>query len=361
MLNTDRQSIFQTLVAVAVAGIVLVIIKLGAPIISPIVLAFFLAALGRPAFVYLEKRGFAKGWAMLGVILGMAAIGLILFGLAWLYVDRLTTGLAQYSGELQSRLQTGANAATIDSDVSQINLSASLGGTLTSALVTIVLGIADVIGMIIIAFVLAVMLLLEWPRFSRVVSGMGNSQPFVSKLPVMANTAVAYFTVRAKINLITGVVFALALVLVGIPYAPLWGIVTFFLSFIPYLGIIIAAAAPALLGLAESGWWVFWYVVIAVTVINLSVEYVVAPTMTGRRLSLSPTVVFISFFFWTFLLGSVGMLVSMPITVLLMLVFASEESTVWLANMLGSTGEPDSDESAVAATMATIDGPPVES
>lgn len=361
MLTTDRQSIFQTLVAVAVAGVVLAIIKLGAPIISPIVLAFFLAALGRPVFVYLEGRGFAKGWALLGVMVGMVGLGLVLFGLSWLYVDRLATGLSQYSGELQSRLQASGDATVADTASSQINLNATLSTTFTTALVGIVLGIADVIGMIIIAFVLAVMLLLEWPRFSKIVSGMGNSQPFVSKLPVMANTAVAYFAVRAKINLITGLVFALSLFLVGIPYAPLWGIVTFFLSFIPYIGIVVAAAAPALLGLAQSGWWVFWYVVIAVTIINLSVEYVVAPTMTGRRLSLSPTVVFISFFFWTFLLGSVGMLVSMPITVLLMLVFAGEESTVWLANMLGSTGEDEPEDSAVAATIAAVDGHNVES
>lgn len=360
MLNTDRQSIFQTLVAVAVAGVVLAIIKLGAPIISPIVLAFFLAALGRPAFVYLERRGLAKGWALLGVMILMVGLGAVLFGLAWLYVDRLTTGLAQYGGDLQARLQSSADVTATDTAVSEINLNATMGATFTSALVAIVRGIADMVGMIIVAFVLAIMLLLEWPRFSNIVSGMGNSQPFISKLPVMANTAVAYFTVRAKINLMTGVVFGLALFLVGIPYAPLWAIVTFFLSFIPYIGIAIAAAAPALLGLAESGWWVFWYVIIAVTIINLSVEYVVAPTMTGRRLSLSPTVVFVSFFFWTFMLGSVGMLVSMPITVLLMLVFASEESTVWLANMLGSTGDPEPESSAAAATIAAVNGQNIE-
>lgn len=340
-MNTYRQTIFQTIVSVAVVGVVLAIVRAAAPIISPILMAFFLAALGRPAFVWLERRGFNRGWAMLGVVVLMALLGAMLLGLTWLYIDRLTSGLGTYRAELLSRFGLTGDLLQPAEGGNQVNIQATLGGGASAFLVSVVLALGGAIGQLVFAFVLAIMLLLEWPRFSRIVQGTGNSQPFIATLPVVANTAVAYFSVRAKINLMTGAAFAIALFVVGVDYALLWGVVTFFLSFVPYIGIVLAAAAPALLGLAETGWWAFWYVVIAVTVINLAVEYVVAPTMTGRRLSLSPTVVFVSFFFWTYLLGPVGMLVSMPITVLFMLVFAGEENTVWLANMLGSTGESE--------------------
>ena len=77
-------------------------------------------------------------------------------------------------------------------------------------------------------------------------------------------------------------------------------------------------------------------VVIGVTVINVSVENIVAPVYTGRGLSLSPLVVFIAFFFWAWLLGPVGALLAMPITVLIMLILQGDERTRWLARIVGN-------------------------
>jgi predicted PurR-regulated permease PerM len=72
-----------------------------------------------------------------------------------------------------------------------------------------------------------------------------------------------------------------------------------------------------------------------VTVINVLIENVLEPGYTGKRLSVSPTIVFLSLFFWSWLLGPVGALLSMPITVLLMLVFQNNEGTLWLAKIIG--------------------------
>ena len=92
---------------------------------------------------------------------------------------------------------------------------------------------------------------------------------------------------------------------------------------------------PTLLALAESGWLQAAIIVIGITAINLTIENVVEPGYTGRRLQLSPTIVFMSFFFWAWLLGPVGALLSMPITVMLMLAFQSDDSTHWLAQIIG--------------------------
>ncbi|HSN78344.1 MAG TPA: AI-2E family transporter, partial [Anaerolineae bacterium] len=77
-------------------------------------------------------------------------------------------------------------------------------------------------------------------------------------------------------------------------------------------------------------------VVIGVTLINLLIENVLEPAYTGKRLSLSPTIVFLSVFFWSWLLGPVGALLSMPITVLLLLVSRHTEGTLWLAKIIGN-------------------------
>ena len=89
------------------------------------------------------------------------------------------------------------------------------------------------------------------------------------------------------------------------------------------------------MALAERGWLAAAIVVIGITALNLTIENVLEPGYTGRRLQLSPTIVFLSFFFWAWLLGPIGALLSMPITVMLMLALQSDDSTRWLAQIIG--------------------------
>ena len=98
---------------------------------------------------------------------------------------------------------------------------------------------------------------------------------------------------------------------------------------------------PALLAWAESGPLAALLVVVAIVLMNLTIENVLEPSYTGRKLQLSPAIVFISFFFWGWLLGAIGALLSMPITVLLLLVFSQNEGTQWLAQLIGRA-EPES-------------------
>ena len=86
----------------------------------------------------------------------------------------------------------------------------------------------------------------------------------------------------------------------GVDYAPLWGVTAFFLSYILYIGLLAAMVPPALLALAEFGWPQALLIVIVIVGINLAIENVVAPSYTGKQLKLSPTIVFLSFFFYFF-------------------------------------------------------------
>jgi predicted PurR-regulated permease PerM len=91
--------------------------------------------------------------------------------------------------------------------------------------------------------------------------------------------------------------------------------------------------------LAERGAGWALLVVIGIILINLAAENILEPKMTGKALSLSPTVVILSFFFWGWLLGSTGALLSMPITVMIMLIAQQDDRTRWLANLMGTSDE----------------------
>jgi predicted PurR-regulated permease PerM len=201
--------------------------------------------------------------------------------------------------------------------------------------------IAAVLADLLFSVVLTAFLLLEASRFGELFRSGLSDRPFLGQVPEVAAAVVRYFGVRTRLNLITGGAVAALLLVLGVDYWLLWGVVTFFLSYIPYIGLALAMVPPALLAWAEHGLPTALLIVVGMVAGNLLVENVLEPTMTGRALDLSPTVVFVAFFFWTWLLGPAGILMSMPIMVMLMLALDGDERTRWAARIIGrraSTG-----------------------
>jgi predicted PurR-regulated permease PerM len=327
--------ITRALAGIALVGFYLILVHLAAPVLVPILFAFFLIALALPVFQWLQRRGLKRGLALFLLVVLLLASGLGLLFLAVISVKSLQSGMAATSDELSAKIaELGAALASSGVDLSSVSeqlaaLSAAVLAGFLSALVAIIT--TGMTSLVIVAF-----FLLESDRFLNIVrTGVIKDRPMLSQLPAVGQTAVQYFSIRARLNLITGVGVTLICLFLGVDYPFLWGIVAFFLSFVPYIGLVVAMIPPTLLALAEFGWVQALIVVIGVTAINLLIENVLEPSYTGKRLSLSPTIVFLSVFFWSWLLGPVGALLSMPITVLLLLVFKNSESTLWLAKIIG--------------------------
>ena len=337
---------------VALAGAVLVLIRLAEPVASPIFLALFLAALAAPGFGWLQRRGLRRGPALVAIVLVGALGGLALVGLGLLAANRLRAGLATYNAALAAR-ETELQAALGSAGGGQL-LQDLIAGLPAGALAAAVGAVASVLANLLFSVVLTAFLLLEADRFAALFRHELRGRPFLGQLPEVAGAVVRYFGVRTRLNLITGAGVAALLLVLGVDYWPLWGVVTFFLSYIPYIGLALALVPPALLGWAEHGLPTALLIVGGMVAGNLLVENVLEPTLTGRALDLSPTVVFVSFFGWTWLLGPAGMLMSMPITVLLMLALDGDERTRWAARLIGRRAEA---RNAAAAT-ATVEQRP---
>ena len=134
-------------------------------------------------------------------------------------------------------------------------------------------------------------------------------------------------------------------------FALLWGVLAFFLSFVPYIGLPIAAAPGVLLALAEFGVGQAVLAILGVIVINQLAEYGLDPILLSRGLQLSPAVVFISFTLWAWLLGAPGAFLAMPITLLLAAMFDTLPETRWLASLM--TTRPAADAPAPSAQTPT--------
>ena len=151
---------------------------------------------------------------------------------------------------------------------------------------------------------------------------------------------IRYFGLRAIVNLVTATFTGLMFWFFGIPDAGLWAVLTFFLSFIPYIGAFVAGLPPVILAYAHGGLGEAAIVILLMVVINAISENIVAPLIMGRGLSISPTVVFLSFLFWMFILGGSGAFIAMPLTLGVILFMRNFEETRSLVEAVIVVAEP---------------------
>ncbi len=338
--------ISRALMSVSLIGFVLMLLHLATPMLSPILFSFFLVAIAISPFRWMIGRGVRRGPALLIMLAVLVAGGIGLTLLALTAVSSLQAGLSTYADQLAARFaHLEASLAQIGVEFGWVN--GGMAGLGVSAMSIFLGALADIAADALISLVIVAFFLFEMDRFMAIIrSEKVRSEPFVGQLPEVGQTAVSYFGIRTRLNFITGIAVTLICLLIGVDYALLWGVTAFFLSYIPYIGLLAAMIPPALLALAEFGWPQALIVVVAIVFINLMIENVVEPGYTGKRLQLSPTIVFLSFFFWGWLLGPVGALLSMPITVMLLLVLQSYENTKWLARIIGTNDMAEAEEMA---------------
>lgn len=153
-----------------------------------------------------------------------------------------------------------------------------------------------------------------------------------------------YMKIKTWISLATGLLIAIWLAFLGIDYPLLWGVLAFLLNYIPNIGSIIAAVPAVLLALVQLGTTSALLAGAGYLIVNLVIGNVVEPRFMGRGLGLSTLVVFLSLIFWGWVWGPVGMLLSVPLTMILKIALAAREETRSIAILLGSEQAPEPQE-----------------
>lgn len=336
---------------VLIAAIVIILAGMTwlSPVLAPLMLGVFFSALATPAFLWLVNRKVPR-W--LALVILIAVLGGVLLGLALLVATalrQLSTGLQTYQAQLQQNLQAlldglnSINSAALADTVQPAQQAADATTWVLQFLQTTLKVVSDaVFGLLVVAF-----LLLESSQFeARFRAGLGESHPLRLRLNSFGASMIRYVVARTKLNLLTGLGVGVMYLVLGVDYALLWAVLAFVFSYVPYIGLTLASVPPIILAFAEYGLGAAVIAGIGVLVINLSIENLVEPAVVGRGLHLSPLFVFVSFFFWGWILGPVGVFLSMPITVILVLVLDSYDQTRWMARVVGS-GAPAAESTEV--------------
>ena len=145
-----------------------------------------------------------------------------------------------------------------------------------------------------------------------------------------------YLSIKTIVSAITGGLIWILLVIIGVDYPVLWGVLAFLLNYIPNIGSIIAGVPPVLLAAIQLGPWGALWTALAFLAVNMVMGNAVEPRLLGKGLGLSTLVVFLSLIFWGFVLGTVGMFLAIPLTLTAKLIFDYDPNTRWIGVLLGS-------------------------
>ena len=158
----------------------------------------------------------------------------------------------------------------------------------------------------------------------------------MARLENVSATISQYFKIKTMTSLLTAIPIIIILSVMGIDFPILWGIVAFLLNFIPNIGSIIAAVPVILLALVQFGFIAAGEVALLYLLMNNLMGNFVEPKLMGRSLGLSTLIVFLSLVFWGWLLGPIGMFLSVPLTMTFKIIMDSHDSTQWMATLLSN-------------------------
>ena len=334
-----QPSFLRVMLVLAATVVVLVGIRLGAPILNPIFFAVVLTVLFSPVYSWLKRRGLPAPLALLIMLVLLTVLFVGLIFILGASIGKFSERLGFYTTQLNGQLDN-LDALIKRLGLSNVNLQDVVKPSgLADAIGVVLSGIAGFLSDLFLILMIMLFLLGEGPAMmNRLRASVGADNPQVARLTTVGRSVVRQFGLRAIVNLVTGGGVTVMLFLLGVDFPLLWGILTFFLSFIPYIGLVLAVAPAVVLALAEFGVTRAVLVIVGVIVINILAENVLSPMMMGRGLNISPTIVFLSFIIWAWLLGGPGAFLALPITLFVAVMFDTFPETRWLASLIGVSG-----------------------
>jgi len=338
-----QPSFLRVMLFLATTVVVFAGMRLSAPILNPILFAVILALLFSPIYGWLTRHRIPTPLALIIMLVGMTILFLALFLILGVSIARFSGDIASYTGKLNDQVSNLKGLAK-SVGISQVDVqNAFKPSTITGAIGTILSGIADFLSNLFLILLYVLFFLAEGPAMiNRLRTSAGEDHPQVMRLTTFGRNVVRQLGLRAIVNLFTGAGVTVLLLVLRVDFPLMWGILAFFLSFIPWIGLPLAVAPAVVLALAEHGVTSAVLVIVGVIVINVLAENAVSPMLMGRGLSLSPTVLFVGFIFWAWLLGGPGAFLAAPLTIFLVLMLDTFPETRWLASVMGA-GPPDSD------------------
>ena len=339
MGEKNISSVARFLITAACFVILVVGIREATSILVPFLLSVFIAIICSPPLFWMQKKGIPNALAVLLILIGIIIAGLFLAVFVGTSVNDFSSSLSFYQERLSDKwiyIISWINNLGIETSehVLKDYLDPGKAFSVTASALTGLSGLLTNAFMILLT---VVFILLEASGFSRKLSVALNSpEESFGHFTEFIESVKRYIALKTLFSLLTGVLIWIWLLIIGVDYALLWGLVAFLLNYVPNIGSIIAAVPAVLLALIQLGTGSALLTCLGYIITNVIVGSIVEPKFMGRSLGLSTLVVFLSLVFWGWVLGPVGMVLSVPLTMIVKIALENNEDTRWIAIMLGS-------------------------
>ena len=327
----------RALVTAAALVILVVGVQIASPVLAPILLAVFIAVVATPPLRWLRQHGWPKWLALFVVVFVLLDLGSILVLLASGAIEGFRSNLPSYQERLVLLSQQlgewleAAGVATAESVPSALDPAATI-----AALRRVLSSLGGLFAQGALVLLAVVFILLEAPTlpaklkiaFNLDASGKRRFQQVFDAIN-------RYMLIKSLTSLATAVLLYLWLRILGVDFAVLWAILAFALNFVPFVGSVLMTIPPTLLALVQIDLGTALLVALGSLTVNTVIGSILEPRIMGRGLGISTLAVFISLLLWGWMLGSVGVFLSVPLTMALMVALDASPYTRPLAVLLG--------------------------
>lgn len=360
-ISNDRFSLSRFLVSAGALVVIVAGLRAAKPLIVPFLTAAFIAVICFPVLAWLQSKRVAKGIALLAILAGLVLIG----GLLVMIIGNSLTGFNENLPTYQARFEQQIQHATAWLAEHKIDVSGILTGLdfksqrATGLIAGLVGGVSSLLSDGLVILLTVVLLLLEMATIpEKLAVAFGTSHSSVAIVRRIAHETRRYMALKTMVSLMTGVVATLMLMCFGVDYPVLWGLLAFLLNFVPTIGSLIAAAPPVVLAWLQFDLAIAIYVAIGYAILNMVIGNLIEPRLMGRSLGLSTLVVFVSLVFWGWVLGPIGMILSVPLTMTIKIalenidearpiaVLLDSEATSYAVSKVATTNEGEAREAS---------------
>jgi predicted PurR-regulated permease PerM len=346
---------------ILIAGALALVVSLAqaaSPILTPLLLAAFIAIISTPALHWMRSKGVPKWGALAIIVVILLDVGSLLALVSTgalegfreslpTYQERFLLLNEQFGGWLEG-IGVGGSRDAIPDLMDPNKLASGVRLLLSNASGLFATGL--------LVLLAVVFILLEAHSFpAKLRAAFKLTEDGSARLARLLDAIRRYMLIKSLTSLATAVCVWILLLWLGIDFAILWAVMAFFLNFIPVVGNIVMMIPATLLALVQADLGTALLVAGGYLVINTVIGNVIEPRIMGKGLGISTLAVFIGLLFWGWMFGTVGMFLAVPLTATLIIALDASPHTRPLAILLGPSIEEEPD-TVLAEAMAEIEG-----
>ena len=337
-MNDKNSKIYKSILTISGLIIIFAGLKIADKIVVPFFLSMFIAILAFPLLNFFQSKKINNPLSVSLVLITIITASLSIAALIGTSLNSFRKSLPEYKEKIYYEIDKISIIAekyglNIDSNflydyVDPTFIMQSVANTISA--------FGNVLTNYFLILFIVMFTLLEAAGFSNKLKlAFKNSSNSITNFHIFSENMNKYISIKTIVSIITGFLIYICLSFIGLDHAIMWALIAFFLNYIPNIGSIIASIPAIIIALIQFNIYYALLVALVYLIINIVMGSIVEPKYLGKELGLSTLIIFLSLIFWGWLLGPVGMLLSVPLTMIMKIALESNDDTKWISILLG--------------------------